>query len=123
MSLEVAAPLLVRLDHVVPPFCAVCIDEPTTFLLDVICTFYLYVVWEFTVQCYVYIFVEWINEVVVVVIYLDPLLAFTVLTDVNHEHFSIGGEAFALLALVFVTGRRERSAFLKREFAECVNGS
>jgi hypothetical protein len=44
----------------------------------------------------------------------------------NHEHFSIGGEAFGTLhhlALVFVIVRKKGSAFLKREFAECGNGS
>jgi hypothetical protein len=37
----------------------------------------------------------------------------------NHEHFLIGGKAFGAphhLALVFVVGRREGFAFLKREF-------
>jgi hypothetical protein len=44
----------------------------------------------------------------------------------NHEHFSIGGEAFGTphhLALIFTIGRREGSAFLKREFIGCGNGS
>jgi hypothetical protein len=38
---------------------------------------------------------------------------------VNHENFSIGHEAFGTpryLALVFVVGREEGCAFLKREF-------
>jgi hypothetical protein len=59
---QVAAPLLVHLDRVVPAFGALHIDEPTVFLLDVICTVYLDVVY------YVHIFIEWINEVVVVVV-------------------------------------------------------
>jgi hypothetical protein len=63
--LEVAAPLLVRLDRAVPAFGALHIDEPTTFLLDVVCVFYLDVVWGFTIHCYVHVFVEWINEVVI----------------------------------------------------------
>jgi hypothetical protein len=45
---------------------------------------------------------------------------------VNHEHFSIGGKEFGTphhLTLVFVAGRKERSAFLKREFAGYGNGS
>jgi hypothetical protein len=57
---------------------------------------------------------------------LDPLYAFTVLAGVNHEHFSIGREVFGTLchlALIFVVERREGSAFLKREFAGCGNGS
>jgi hypothetical protein len=41
---EVAAPLLVHLDHVVPAFGVLRIDEPTVFLLYVICIFYLDVV-------------------------------------------------------------------------------
>jgi hypothetical protein len=41
---EVAALLLVRLDHTVPAFGAVRIAEPTAFLLDVICVFTLDVV-------------------------------------------------------------------------------
>jgi hypothetical protein len=44
---EVAAPLLVHLDHVVPAFGTLRIDEFTVFLLDVICIFYLDVIWEF----------------------------------------------------------------------------
>jgi hypothetical protein len=57
---------------------------------------------------------------------LDPLQAFIVLVGMNREHFSIGGEAFGtlhLLALVFIIGRRERSALLKREFLGCGNES
>jgi hypothetical protein len=38
---EVAAPLLVHLDHTVLTLGALCIDEPTVFLLDVICVFCL----------------------------------------------------------------------------------
>jgi hypothetical protein len=60
---EVAAPLLVHLDRVLPAFDAFRIDEPTAF-----CVFYLNVVWEFTIHCCVLVFVEWIKEVVVVVI-------------------------------------------------------
>jgi hypothetical protein len=41
---EVAAPLLVCRHHTVPAFSALRIDEPTAFLLDVICVFYLDVV-------------------------------------------------------------------------------
>jgi hypothetical protein len=37
---KVAAPLLVRLDRAVPAFGALRIDEPTTFLLDVIYVFH-----------------------------------------------------------------------------------
>jgi hypothetical protein len=51
---------------------------------------------------------------------------FTVLAGVNHEYFSIGGEAFGTshhLAFVFVIARKEGSAFLKRKFAGCGNGS
>jgi hypothetical protein len=65
---EVAAPLLVCLDHVVLAFGALRIDELTTFPLDVICIFYLDVVWEFNTHCYVHVFVEWIKEVVIIVI-------------------------------------------------------
>jgi hypothetical protein len=64
---EVATPLLVRLDRAVPAFGALRIDEPMAFLLDVICVFYLDV-WEFTIHCYVQIFVEWIKEVIIVVV-------------------------------------------------------
>jgi hypothetical protein len=45
---------------------------------------------------------------------------------VNHEYFSIGGEAFGAphqLALVFIVRREEGSAFLKRELAGCGNES
>jgi hypothetical protein len=38
---EVAIPLLVRLDRAVPAFVTLCIDEPTAFLLDVVCIFFL----------------------------------------------------------------------------------
>jgi hypothetical protein len=65
---DVPAPLLVRLDRAVPAFGALHIDEPTVFLLDVICVLYLDVVWEFNTHCYVHIFIEWVKEVVVVVI-------------------------------------------------------
>jgi hypothetical protein len=44
----------------------------------------------------------------------------------NHEHFSIGHEAFGTprhQALIFIVGRREGFAFLKREFIGCGNGS
>jgi hypothetical protein len=43
---------------------------------------------------------------------------------VNHENFSIGRIVFGTprhLALVFVVGREEGFAFLKREFAGCGN--
>jgi hypothetical protein len=65
---EVAAPQLVCLNLAVPSFGTLRIDEPTMFLLDVICVFYLDVVWGFTIHCYVHIFIEWINEVVIIVI-------------------------------------------------------
>jgi hypothetical protein len=65
---EVAAPLLVRLDRVVPALGALRIDEPTAFLLDVIYVFYLDVGCGFTIYCYVHVFLKWINEVVIVVI-------------------------------------------------------
>ncbi|RLM84726.1 hypothetical protein C2845_PM04G11550 [Panicum miliaceum] len=65
---EVAAPLLVRLDCTAPALGALRIDEPTAFLLDVICVFYLDVGWGFTIHCYVHGFVEWIKEVVIVVV-------------------------------------------------------
>jgi hypothetical protein len=38
---EVATPLLVHLDRVVPVLGTLRIDEPTAFLLDLICVFYL----------------------------------------------------------------------------------
>jgi hypothetical protein len=38
---EVAAPLLVHLDGAMPALGALRIDEPTVFLLDIICVFYL----------------------------------------------------------------------------------
>jgi hypothetical protein len=38
---EVAAPMLVRLDRAVPALGALRIDEPTAFLLDISCVFYL----------------------------------------------------------------------------------
>jgi hypothetical protein len=38
---EVAAPLLVRVDGAMPVLGVLHIDEPTAFLLDVICIFYL----------------------------------------------------------------------------------
>jgi hypothetical protein len=120
--IEVAALLLVRLDRVVLAFGALHIDEFTAFLLDVTCIFYLDVVWEFNTHCYVHIFVDWIKEVVIIV--LEPLYAFIVFTGVNHEHFSIGCEAFGTprhLALVFVGVNHEH--FLKREFVGCGNGS
>jgi hypothetical protein len=55
---EVAAPLLVHFDHVVPMLGTLHIDEPTVFLLGVICVFYLDV----------HVFVEWIKDVVIVVV-------------------------------------------------------
>jgi hypothetical protein len=66
--MEVSAPLLVHLNRAVPAFGTLRIDEPMAFLLDVICVFYLYAVWGFTIHCYVHVFVEWINEVVIVVV-------------------------------------------------------
>jgi hypothetical protein len=66
--IEVAAPLLVRPDCAVLAFGALRIDEPTAFLLDVICIFYLDVAWEFTIHCYVHIFIEWIKDVVIIVV-------------------------------------------------------
>jgi hypothetical protein len=45
---------------------------------------------------------------------------------VNHENFSFGRKAIGTLhhlALVFIIGREEGFAFLKREFAVCGNGS
>jgi hypothetical protein len=66
--MEVATPLLVRLDYAVPAFGVLRIDEPTVFLLDVICVFYLDVVCGFVIHCYVHVFIQWINEVVIVVI-------------------------------------------------------
>jgi hypothetical protein len=65
---EVASPLLVRLDRVVPALGALHIDEPMVFLLDVICVFYLDVGWGFTIHCCIHIFVEWIKELAVVVV-------------------------------------------------------
>jgi hypothetical protein len=65
---EVAAPLQVRLHRAVLALGVLRIDEPTAFLLDVIYVFYLDVGWGFTIHCYIHIFVEWIKEVVVVVI-------------------------------------------------------
>jgi hypothetical protein len=65
---EVAALMLVCLDRAVPAFGALRIDEPTAFLLNIICILYLDVVWGFTIHCYVHVFVEWINEVVIVVV-------------------------------------------------------
>jgi hypothetical protein len=65
---RVATPPLVRPDRAVPVFGALRIDELATFLLDAICIFYLDVVWEVNTHCYIHIFVEWIKEVVVVVI-------------------------------------------------------
>jgi hypothetical protein len=65
---EVAAPLLVRLDRAVPALGTLCIDEPTVFLLDVIYVFYLDAGWGFTIHCCVYVFVEWNKEVVVIVV-------------------------------------------------------
>jgi hypothetical protein len=51
----------------VPAFNALRIDELTAFLLDVICLFYLDVIWEFNTHCYIHVFDKWIKEVVVVV--------------------------------------------------------
>jgi hypothetical protein len=65
---QVAAPLLVRLDRAVLVFGVLRIDEPTTFLLDVICVFYLDVVWEFTTHCCIHVFVKCITEVVFIVV-------------------------------------------------------
>jgi hypothetical protein len=65
---EVASPPLVHLTRVGPAFGALHVDELTTFLLDVICIFYLDVVWEVHTHCYVHVFIEWIKEVVVVVV-------------------------------------------------------
>jgi hypothetical protein len=66
--IRVATPPLVRLDHVVPTFSALHIDELTAFLLDVICIFYLDVVWQFNTHCCIHIFVKWIKEVVDIVV-------------------------------------------------------
>ncbi|RLM64679.1 hypothetical protein C2845_PM16G02110 [Panicum miliaceum] len=66
--MEVAAPLLIRLDRAMLALGALCIDEPTVFLLDVICVFCLDAGWGYTVHCCVHVFVEWIKEVVVVVV-------------------------------------------------------
>jgi hypothetical protein len=65
---EIAAPLLVHLDCAVSAFGTLHMDELTAFLLDVICIFYLDVVWEFNTHCCVHVFAEWIKEVVVVVV-------------------------------------------------------
>jgi hypothetical protein len=65
---EVAFPPLVRLYLTVPAFGVLRIDELMAFIVDVICIFYLDVVWEFNTHCYVHIFVEWIKEVVIVVV-------------------------------------------------------
>jgi hypothetical protein len=65
---EVAAPLLVCLDCAVPAFGTLHVDEFMMFLLDVLCIFYLDVVWEFNTHCYVHVFVELIMEVVIIVI-------------------------------------------------------
>jgi hypothetical protein len=65
---EVASPPLVCLDRAVPAFTALLIDELTVFLLDVICVFYLDVFWEFNTHCYVHVFIEWIKEIVIVVV-------------------------------------------------------
>jgi hypothetical protein len=67
-DVEVAAPLLVHLNHTVPTLGTLRINEPTMFLLDVICIFYLDVIWEFNTHCCVHVFVEWIKEVVIVVV-------------------------------------------------------
>jgi hypothetical protein len=66
--MEVAAPLLIRLDRVVPALGLFHIDEPTTFLLDVIYVFYLDAGWGFTIHCCIHVFVKCIKEVVIVVI-------------------------------------------------------
>jgi hypothetical protein len=67
---EVASPSppLVHLSRVVPVFGALLIDELMAFLPDVICIFYLDVIKEFQTHCYIHIFVDWIKEVVVVVV-------------------------------------------------------
>jgi hypothetical protein len=56
---EVATPLLVRLDRA---------EEPTAFLLDVICIFCLDAGWGYTVHCCIHVFIEWIKEVVIIVV-------------------------------------------------------
>jgi hypothetical protein len=66
--MEVSPSLLVRLDGTVPALGALRIDEPATFLLNVICVIHLHVGCGFPIHCYVHVFVEWIKEVVVVVI-------------------------------------------------------
>jgi hypothetical protein len=55
--MEVAAPLLVRLDRAVPSLGALRIDEPTASLLDVICVFCLDAGWGYTIHCCIHIFV------------------------------------------------------------------
>jgi hypothetical protein len=65
---EVPDPLLVCLNHAVPALSMLCFDEPTVFLLYVICVFYLDVGSGFIFHCYIYAFVEWIKEVVIVVV-------------------------------------------------------
>jgi hypothetical protein len=66
--MEVTAPLLVYLDRVVPALGALRIDEPTTFFLDVVCIVYLDAGWGYTIHCCVQVFIEWIKEVVIIVI-------------------------------------------------------
>jgi hypothetical protein len=51
-----------------PAFNTLRIDHLIAFLLDVICIFYLDVIWEFNTRCCVHIFIEWIKEVVIVVV-------------------------------------------------------
>jgi hypothetical protein len=62
---EVTASLLVGLDGAVSALGALCIDEPAVFLFDLIFVFHL--------RIDVHIIVEWIKEVVVVIIQQDPL--------------------------------------------------
>jgi hypothetical protein len=51
-----------------PVFGALRIDELTVFLLDVIYIFYIDVVWGFNTHCCVHVFVEWIKEVIIIVV-------------------------------------------------------
>jgi hypothetical protein len=68
LGLPPPPPRLVRLDHAVLAFGALGIDELAVFLVDVICIFYLDVLWEFYTHCYIHIFIEWIKEVIMVVV-------------------------------------------------------
>jgi hypothetical protein len=65
---EVTAPLLVRRDGAVPVLGVLRIDEPAVFLFYVICVFHLDVGLGFAIHCYIHVFVEWIKEVVIIVV-------------------------------------------------------